>query len=136
MVTGSSTISKDRIEQNTLPKQAHKKKDTIAYEKWTKALSRYKGIRTIPSTKLPSEPKGKKKEVRRFAPRPVETRHKACLFLHFSVCKFADLSAEDFLDISEIQTSFQKVLLNDHSLEARVSSTPKAKPEDNYPSGV
>jgi len=53
-------LSKDRLEQNPLPKQAHKKKDTISYEKLAKALSRYKGIRTITSTKLPGEAKGKK----------------------------------------------------------------------------
>jgi hypothetical protein len=43
-----------------LLKQAHKKTDTIAYEKLAKELSHYKGIRAITNTKSPEEAKGKK----------------------------------------------------------------------------
>jgi arylsulfatase A len=53
-------LSKDRLEEHPLSKQARKEKAASAYQKLAKALSGYNGIRTITNTKLPGEPKGKK----------------------------------------------------------------------------
>ena len=58
-------LSKDRLEKHPLSQHALEESDSIAYWKLAKALSGYKGIRTITSTKLPGEPKGKKNKTKK-----------------------------------------------------------------------
>ena len=63
-------VSKDPLEKNPLLEQALKGSALTAHEKLAKALALYKDARTITSTKLPGEKKGKPKKKPKKQARP------------------------------------------------------------------